>query len=101
MKRLTKIAQTATPSTGVLFRGAAYGAAGTREFLRRGDAYQRANNAAVKLGDIPPGAFVDVFDVPLRLCVGNGLQGKRFAMQYSLFAQNLRAPATGKLRLLF
>ncbi len=54
-----------------------------------------------KLGDIPPGAFVDVFDVPLRLCVGSGLRGKRFGMQYSLFAQNLRAPATGKLRLLF
>jgi hypothetical protein len=54
-----------------------------------------------KLGDIPPGEFVDVFAVPLRLCVGAGLQGKRFGMQYSLFAQNLRAPAKGKLRLLF
>ncbi len=54
-----------------------------------------------KLGDIPPGAFVDVFDVPLRLCVGRSLRGKRFGMQYSLFAQNLRAPAKGKLRLLF
>ncbi len=54
-----------------------------------------------KLGDIPPGEFIDVFDVPLRLCVGDGLRGKRFGMQYSLFAQNLRAPAKGKLRLLF
>ncbi len=54
-----------------------------------------------KLGDIPPGEFIDVFDVPLRLCVGAGLRGKRFGMQYSLFAQNLRAPAKGKLRLLF
>jgi hypothetical protein len=54
-----------------------------------------------KLGDIPPGEFVDVFNVPLRLCVGSGLRGKRFGMQYSLFAQNLRAPAKGKLRLLF
>ena len=54
-----------------------------------------------KLGDIPPGEFIDVFDVPLRLCVGNSLRGKRFGMQYSLFAQNLRAPAKGKLRLLF
>jgi len=54
-----------------------------------------------KLGDIPPGEFVDVFEVPLRLCVGGGLRGKRFGMQYSLFAQNLRAPAKGKLRLLF
>ena len=237
MKRLLKIAQSATPSAGVQFRGSAYGAAGTREVdrddvsgkpayqalanefieppiriryypvnvgghqlgvyeiadcqdrpymmridhsetLRRGDAYQRVKNAAVKmgrrqlqsmfeakfresvssanieigfpgeiihkdhrvdvcdltdlpsaiagsklrqlieikdgismaddavqvsskLGDIPPGEFVDVFEVPLRLCVGAGLQGKRFGMQYSLFAQNLRAPAKGKLRLLF
>ena len=54
-----------------------------------------------KLGDIPPGEFVDVFDTPLRLCVGEGLRGKRFGLQYSLFAQNLRAPAKGKLRLLF
>jgi hypothetical protein len=54
-----------------------------------------------KLGDIPPGEFVEVFGVPLRLCVGNGLKGKRFGMQYSLFAQNLRTPAKGKLRLLF
>lgn len=54
-----------------------------------------------KLGDIPPGEFVDVFNVPLRLCVGSSLRGKRFGMQYSLFAQNLRTPAQGKLRLLF
>ena len=128
MKRLLKIAQSATPSAGVQFRGSAYGAAGTREFLR--DVLAIANAAvdgaryiivgatfdehgrkqirevdpddfSSKLGDIPPGEFVDVFEVPLRLCVGAGLQGKRFGMQYSLFAQNLRAPAKGKLRLLF
>jgi len=34
MKRLIKIAQSAMPSAGVQFRGSAYGAAGTREFLR-------------------------------------------------------------------
>lgn len=54
-----------------------------------------------KLGDIPPGQFIDVFDTPLRLCAGKALSGKRFGLQYSLFAQNLRAPARGKLRLLF
>lgn len=54
-----------------------------------------------KLGDIPPGEFIDVFDTPLRLCVGDALRGKRFGMQYSLFAKNLRAPAKGKLRLIF
>ncbi len=54
-----------------------------------------------QLGDIPPGEFIDAFDTPLRLCVGDALKGKRFGMQYSLFAKNLRAPAKGKLRLLF
>lgn len=54
-----------------------------------------------KLGDIPPGEVVEVFDSPLRLCIGNDLKGRKFGIQYSLFAQNLRAPARGKLRLLF
>ena len=54
-----------------------------------------------KLGNIEPGDFMDVFDVPLRLCAGMSLQGKRFGLQYSLFARNLRTPVTGKLRLLF
>lgn len=54
-----------------------------------------------KLGDIPPGEVIEVFNVPLRLCIGNDLKGRRFGIQYSLFAQNLRAPAKGKLRLLF
>ncbi len=54
-----------------------------------------------KLGDIPPGQVIEVFDAPLRLCVGNDLKGRKFGVQYSLFAQNLRAPASGKLRLLF
>lgn len=54
-----------------------------------------------KLGDIPPGEVIEVFDAPLRLCVGTDLKGRKFGIQYSLFAQNLRAPARGKLRLLF
>jgi len=54
-----------------------------------------------KLGDIPPGEVVEVFDSPLRLCIGKDLKGRKFGIQYSLFAQNLRAPARGKLRLLF
>jgi len=61
------------------------------------DAIQVSGN----VGDIPPGEFINVFETPLRLCVGNGLKGKRFGMQYSLFAKNLRTPAKGKLRLLF
>ena len=54
-----------------------------------------------KLGDIPPGEVVEVFDSPLQLCIGKDLKGRKFGIQYSLFAQNLRAPARGKLRLLF
>jgi len=57
--------------------------------------------ASVKLGDIGPGEPIEVFDLPLRVSVGNDLKGRRLGIQYSLFAQNLRAPAQGKLRLLF
>jgi hypothetical protein len=58
-------------------------------------------NVSVKLDDIEPGEPTEAFDLPLRICVGNELKGRRIGIQYSLFAQNLRTPATGKLRLLF
>ncbi len=64
-------------------------------------ARDNAINVSVKLGDIPPGEPVEVFKAPLRLCVGTDLKGRRIGIQYSLFAQNLRTAATGKLRLLF
>lgn len=54
----------------------------------------------VKLDSVPPGEPVNAFTVPLRLCVGDELKGRRLGIQYKLFAQNLRAPAEGKLRLL-
>ena len=54
-----------------------------------------------KIGDIPVGEPVDAFLSPLRLCIGNELGGKRFGVRYSLHGQNLRAPAKGKLRLMF
>ena len=54
-----------------------------------------------KIGDIPVGEPIDVFLSPLRLCIGNELGGKRFGVRYSLYGQNLRAPAKGKLRLMF
>ena len=60
-----------------------------------------AINVSVKLADIEPGEPIELFDLPLRICVGNELKGRRIGIQYSLFAQNLRTPATGKLRLLF
>jgi hypothetical protein len=57
-------------------------------------------HVSVKLGDIEPGEPTDVFFTPLRVCVGDELKGRRLGIQYSLFAQNLRSPAHGKLRLL-
>jgi hypothetical protein len=54
-----------------------------------------------KIGDIPVGEPIDGFSSPLRLCIGNELGGKRFGVRYSLHGQNLRAPAKGKLRLMF
>jgi hypothetical protein len=55
---------------------------------------------SVKLDSIPPGEPINIFTLPLRLCVGDELKGRRLGIQYTLFAQNLREPATGKLRLL-
>ena len=54
-----------------------------------------------KIGDIPVGEPVDAFTSPLRMCVGKELQGNRFGIRYSLHGQNLRAPAKGKLRVIF
>ena len=53
-----------------------------------------------KLELIEPGEPTNVFATPLRICVGDALKGRRIGIQYTLFAQNLRAPAKGKLRLL-
>jgi hypothetical protein len=58
-------------------------------------------HVSAKLGDIGPGEPIDVFNVPLKICVGSDLKGRRIGIQYSLFAQNLRSPAKGKLRLRF
>ena len=55
---------------------------------------------SVKLEDIPPGEPVNIFGVPLRICVGDVLKGRRLGIQYKLFAHNLRSPAKGKLRLI-
>jgi hypothetical protein len=56
---------------------------------------------SAKLGDVAPGEPVEVFSVPLRICVGAELKDRRLGIQYSLFAQNLRTPAKGTLRLIF
>lgn len=63
----------------------------------RDDAIQ----VSAKLGNIPTGAPIDIFNLPLRICAGAELEGRRIGIRYSLQARNLRAAATGKLRLLF
>jgi hypothetical protein len=53
------------------------------------------------IGDVPPGAPIEAFVTPLRICAGDDLKGRRFGMRYALNAQNLRAPARGQLKLRF
>ena len=60
-----------------------------------------AVHVAVELGDIEPEQPGNIFASPLRVCVGDDLKGRRVGIQYTLTAHNLRAPAKGKLRLLF
>jgi len=54
-----------------------------------------------KIGDIPVGEPITVFESALRLCIGTDLNGKRFGIRYALHAQNLRSPAKGQLKLRF
>jgi hypothetical protein len=60
-----------------------------------------AINITAKIGDIPVGEPVDVFASPLLLCIGSELSDRRFGMRYQLHGQNLRAPASGQLKLTF
>lgn len=54
-----------------------------------------------KIGTIPAGEPVEVFQTPLRVCAGAALRGRKFGVRYALFGQNLQPPAKGRLRLLF
>ena len=47
------------------------------------------------------GERVGDFELPMRICVGDELKGRRLGIQYSLLAENLRTPAKGKIKLLF
>ena len=49
----------------------------------------------------PTDAPVEVFETPLRLCIGRELAGRKLGIRYSLMASNLRQPAKGRLRLMF
>lgn len=60
-----------------------------------------AIQASKAFGEIPPFSPVTVFKVPVRICVGSDLRGRKLGLRYSLFGSNLRRPAKGKLRLQF
>jgi hypothetical protein len=53
------------------------------------------------LGELPTDAPVQVFETPLRVCVGHELRGRKLGIRYSLFGSNLRRTIKGKLRLIF
>ena len=53
------------------------------------------------LGDISTDAPAQVFETPLRICVGQELKGRKLGIRYTLFGSNLRKAAKGKLRLIF
>ncbi|MBT8083474.1 MAG: ATP-binding protein [Gammaproteobacteria bacterium] len=54
-----------------------------------------------KIGDITPGEPRELFRAPLLACFGSELKGMRFGVRYRLDAQNLRQPATGRLKIEF
>lgn len=60
-----------------------------------------AVRVSAMLGDIPGGRMVDAFESPARLCVDRALAGRKSTLRFSMSAQNLREPVTGKLGLTF
>ena len=52
-------------------------------------------------GSIPAGSPVNAFELPLLVCAGSELAGRRIGIRYSLSGKNLRNPVTGTLRLIF
>ena len=62
---------------------------------------ENAVHVSNMLGDVPTDAPMQAFTVPLRICVGSVLKGRKLGIRYSLDGRNLRRPAKGKLRLLF
>jgi hypothetical protein len=60
-----------------------------------------AIHVSCTIGDLPAGEPVNAFTMPLRICVGNDLKGRRFGLRYAVQGQNLRTPARGQLKLKF
>ena len=56
---------------------------------------------SVVIGDVPPDTPKLTFTVPLRICVGSELKGRKLGLRYTLDSKSLRRPAKGKLKLLF
>jgi len=65
------------------------------------DVRDKAVHVSNMLGDVPTDAPIQAFTLPLRICVGSELKGRKLGIRYSLDGRNLRRPAKGKLRLLF
>lgn len=65
------------------------------------DVLENAIRITQRIGDIPAGKPFEIFRSPILVCAGPGLAGRRFGVRYALSGRNLRAPAKGKLRLLF
>ena len=53
------------------------------------------------IGDVPADSTKLAFNIPLRICVGSDLAGRRLGISYTLDGRDFCRPATGKLRLLF
>jgi hypothetical protein len=58
-------------------------------------------HVASSLGLLPTDAPVQVFETPLRVCVGQELKGRKLGIRYVLNGSNLRGPAKGQLKLRF
>lgn len=55
----------------------------------------------VRLGEIPPGSPIQLFQTPIKLCVSNALKGQRLNLGYTLFGRNLGSPVGGQLPIEF
>lgn len=60
-----------------------------------------AIHVSSNLGELLPDVPMQAFEVPLRVCVGRDLKGRKLGIRYSLFGSNLQRAAKGQLRLLF
>jgi hypothetical protein len=53
------------------------------------------------LGAVQPERQIDAFQSAVRMAVGEGWRGKKLGIQYSLAAENLKKPFTGRLKIRF